>query len=274
LADFNGETSNLNSSFAGGWIDPPASATASAVGYDMSLGWMAGTHGPVTGQSLLGVDNGLSSNCTGAGYTLITGTLTAAATTYTDTSRGTLANDGDWYCYQLVSNSATVWTGPLALSAVQLGLVTTGVSITNGGTANTLQAGDTITLTFNQRTNLAAGSTKVCAFAGTKTVLIGDLKNGNNCGSSAGDGYDIASLTTGATLSADAKFNTSTVSVSTVFPWTATITLANGSNVVTGASPTWTLTPANTILSFVTTRQATMCTTATSTCQPTTATNF
>ena len=48
--------------------------------------------------------------------------------TYTDASRGTSANDGNWFCYQLVSTSATSWTAPLPFAAMQLGLVTTAVA--------------------------------------------------------------------------------------------------------------------------------------------------
>ena len=99
----------------------------------------------------------------------------AATATYTDSSRGTLANDGNWFCYQLVSTSATSWTSPLALSAVQLGLVTTAVQISNvtGGTANRIQKNDTIKLTFNQRTNLGTGNIKVCVYA-TGVIQLGD----------------------------------------------------------------------------------------------------
>jgi hypothetical protein len=269
---FNGETKNAGSGFAGGWVDPPTAASANALGYDMSLAWTVGTHGPVTGQKLYGVDNGTSSNCTGAAYALIATLASAGTASYTDSNRATLATDGDWFCYQLVSTSATSWTAPLSLPATQIGLVTSAVAITNSN--GTIAAGDTVTLTFNQRTNLAAGNLKVCVFTATKTILLGDLKNGVNCGTAAADGYSVAQITTAATISADTRFSTSTAVVSAVAPWTMTITLGAGTSVTTGASPTWTLTPAATILSNAVTNQATMCTTATSTCQPTTTTNF
>jgi hypothetical protein len=269
---FNGETKNAGSGFAGGWVDPPTAATANALGYDTSLAWTVGTHGPVTGQKLYGVDNGTSSNCTGAAYSLIATLPSASTAAYTDTNRATLATDGDWFCYQLVSTSGTIWTAPLALPATQIGLVTSAVAITNGN--GTIAAGDTITLTFNQKTNLAAGNLKVCVFSATGAILVGDLKNGVSCGTAAADGYSVAQLTTAATISADTRFSTSTAVVSAVAPWTMTITLGAGTSVTTGASPTWTLTPAATILSNAVTDQATMCTTATSTCQPTTTTNF
>ncbi len=274
FALFNGETSNANSAFAGGWVGAPAAATATAAGYDMGLAWTPGTHGPVTGQQLFGVDNGTNSNCTGAAYVLISTLTNAATAAYTDASRGTLANDGNWFCYQLVSTSATSWTAPLALSAVQLGLVTTAVQITNVGTANRIEKNDTIKLTFNQRTNLGTGNIKVCVFS-PGTIVLGDTNNGNNCGTAA-DGFTVGKLTlAGATIPGALNFNASTVALSATAPWTMTITLAgtNSTTAMTG-TPTWTLNGSSSILSFATTHQATMCSTATTTCRPTTTTNF
>jgi hypothetical protein len=276
FALFNGETSNANSAFAGGWVGAPSAATATASGYDIGLAWTPGTHGPVTGQQLYGVDNGTSSNCTGAAWTLLATLASASTATYTDASRGTLANEGNWFCYQLVSTSATSWTAPLALSAVQLGLVTTALQITNvaGNTANRIQKNDTITLTFNQRTNLGTGNIKVCVFT-AGVILLGDTNNGNNCGTTS-DGFSVAKLTlAGATIPSALNFNASTVALSTSAPWTMTITLAgtNSTADMTG-TPTWTLNGSASILSFATTHQATMCSAATTTCRPTTTTNF
>jgi hypothetical protein len=272
---FNGETKNAGSGFAGGWVGAPSAATASALGYDMSLAWTVGTHGPVTGQQLYGVDNGTlstGSNCTGAAYGLLATLASAGTAAYTDASRATLGTDGDWYCYELVSTSATVWTTPLALAAAQLGLVTNAVAITNAGTAGTIATNDSIKLTFNQRTNVGTGNVKVCVYSAAKTILIGDT--GATC-VAATDGYTVAKLTTAATISANLSFTASTVARTTVTPWTMTITLAGtGTTATTGASPTWTLTGSASILSNATTHQATMCSAATATCQPTTTTNF
>ena len=275
FALFNGETSNANSAFAGGWVGAPAAATATATGYDVALAWTPGTHGPVTGQQLFGVDNTTNSNCTGAASTLLTTLATASTSTYTDPSRGTAANNGNWFCYQLVSTSATSWTTPLALSAVQLGLVTTGVQITNVGTANRIQKNDTITLTFNQRTNLGTGNIKVCVYT-TGVILLGDTSSGGGCAASPPATYTVGKLTVaGATIPNALNFTASTVALSTSAPWTMTITLAgtNSTTNMTG-SPTWTLNGSPSILSFATTHQATMCSAATTTCRPTTTTNF
>jgi hypothetical protein len=274
LALFNGETSNASSAFAGGWVGAPTAATATASGYDVGFAWTPGTHGPVTGQQLFGVDNGTNSNCTGAAYVLLATLASASTAAYTDASRGTLANDGNWFCYQLVSTSATSWTAPFSFAAMQLGLVTTAVQITNVGTANRIEKNDTIKLTFNQRTNLGTGNIKVCVYT-TGAILLGDTQNGNNCGT-ASDGFTVGRLTlTGATIPSALNFNASTVALSASAPWTMTITLAgtNSTANMTG-TPTWTLNGSPSILSFATTHQATMCSTATTTCRPTTTTNF
>jgi hypothetical protein len=275
FALFNGETTNANSAFAGGWIGAPTVATATATGYDVALGWTPGTHGPVTGQQLFGIDNTTNSNCTGAAYSLLATMAAASTAAYTDPSRGTAANNGNWFCYQLVSTSATAWTSSLALPAVQLGLVTTGVVITNVGTANRIQKLDTIKLTFNQRTNLTAANIKVCVYT-AGVILLGDTAGGGGCGTAA-DTYTVGKLTlaAGATIPAALNFTASTVALSSSAPWTMTVTLA-GTNTTTDMTGTanWSFTGSSSILSFATTHQATMCSAATTTCQPTTTTNF
>jgi hypothetical protein len=275
-ASFVGETKNAGSAFAGGWIGAPSAGSATASGYDMKLAWTPGTAGPVTGQQLKGVDNGTSSNCTGAAYASLTTLASAGTASYTDANRGNAANNGDWYCYELVSTSATVWTSLFDLPAAQLGLAATGVSIANGagGTANTIEGGDTITLTFNQRTTIPNGSVKVCVFNTNKTILIDDQKSGNNCGSVTGDGYNIGALTTTSTITGASRFTNSSVSVSTTAPWTVTITLGSGGSSTVTAGATWSFTPAAGVLSFATTDQAAACTTTATTCQPTSATSF
>ena len=88
----------------------------------MALAWTPGTHGPVTGQQLFGVDNTTSSNCTGAAYGLLATMASATTAAYTDASRGSLATDGHWFCYELVSTSGTVWTAATPLAAMMAGL--------------------------------------------------------------------------------------------------------------------------------------------------------
>jgi hypothetical protein len=264
---FNGETQNAGSSFAGGWVAAPSSFTATPSGYDVALAWTPGVQS-VTGQKVIGVDNGTNPDCTGAAYSPVATLASATTATYTDSSRGTASNNGNWFCYQLVSTSATVWTAQAA-QAAQIGLATTGIAIANVGTDNSVNAGDTITLTFNQRTNLAAsGSLKVCVRTIGK-IIIGSTAGGANCSDT--DGYTIGVIN-GVTIGTARTYGSSTYATRTSAPWTVTITIG-GTNTSTYAG-TGVFTPAATILSSATTHQATMCTSTASTCQPTTTTHF
>ncbi len=267
---FNGETQNAGSTFAGGWIGAASGLTTTASGFDVALAWTPGTHGPVTGQQLFGVDNTTNSNCTGAAYSLLTTLPSAATATFTDSSRGTVANNGHWFCYQLVSTSASTWTAQTP-QVLQLGLVTSIIALANVGTNNSINASDTITLTFNQRTNLAAsGTTKVCVIAGAPgKVIIGDTAGGNAC--ATGDGFTVGVIT-GATIGANQVYRFSTFTTTAVAPWTMTTTLVGGGTAT--YSGTGVFTPSASTLSAATTHQATMCTAAATTCQPTTTTHF
>lgn len=270
FAFLDGETVNAGSVFAGGWIGPATAASATASGYDTSLAWTPGTQGPVTGQQLYGVDNTTTSNCTGVTYSLLATLASASTATYTDSNRGSTAN-GDWYCYELLSTSASSWTAATALPAVQLGLVATAISLTNGN--GTIANGDTIKITFNQKTTVAAGTVKVCGWAGTGTagsIVIGDTAAGN-C-AAAGDAYSIGKITNIA-VGTTRTYLTSTAAVSASAPWTVTITLAGSSGSST-ESGTAKFTPSTTVKSSATTDQATACTAATTNCQPTTTSTF
>jgi hypothetical protein len=275
FALFNGETENAGSTFAGGWVDAASGATATPSGYDIVLGWTAGTHGPVTGEQLDGVDNTTNSNCSGAAYVLLHTMPTAGTAAYTDASRGNATNDGDWYCYELVSTSATAWTGLAPLAAVQLGLAASGLSIANSGTAHTINANDTITITFNQKPTLPSNNGRVCVIAPSGPIIIGDSTANGNHACAATDAYNVGKLTlTGATLGTTVKYTTMTLAQSATAPWTITATLGGaGTSTVTG-SPTWTFTPAAAITSSIATHRATVCSAAKTTCQPTSTSNF
>lgn len=278
---FNGETKNASSAFAGGWIDPPTGLTAAASGYDMNLAWTPGTHGPVTGEQLYGVDNGTNSNCTGAAYALISTLASASTASTTDASRGTAANNGDWFCYQVVSTSASAWTAPLG-TAAQLGLVATAISTVNGAskcngastpTTGVIDCNDEIVITFNQKPLAPASSIAVCTWAGAGTsgsIVIGDT-NARACNASS-DAYSVG-LLTGMAIGTSIKYGSSAVTVSTAAPWQMTITLA-GSKTSSTTSGTSTFTGSNGVLSAATTHQAVLCATTATTCRPTAALAF
>ena len=273
FAFLDGQTQNVGSVFAAGWIGAPTGATATVSGYDVGFTWTPGTDGPVTGQKLSGVDHTTNANCTSVTYASLATLASATTSSYTDSNRGSTAN-GDWYCYQLLSTSAWSWTAPLNLPALQLGLAATGLSIANAGTSGTIEDNDTITVTFNQQTTLTAGTTvKVCAWAGSPTagsIVIGDTVG--NC-TASGDAYSVGRLTNIA-VGTTRTFLTSTISaVASSAPWTATITLAGSSGSST-ESGTAKFTSSTSVKSAATTDQATACTATTTNCQPSTTSTF
>jgi hypothetical protein len=264
---FTGETQNA-STFAGGWIGAPTSLAApTPSGYDAQLAWTPGTHGPVTGQQLWGVDRGSTSNCTGAVYALLNTMAGASTSTYPKSNTSSV--NGHWLCYQMLSTSASAWTASSNFSAVQLGLVAKTVAIANGGGTNSsgkLTANDTITVTFNQpilASSLPVGPI-ICTGTSATLIIIGDT-SATNC-SGTTDPYSVGVIN-GITVSGNKNKIDANVSVSGA---TLTITLAQNGTTATG---TGTFTPAATILSAATTDQAQACTTA-STCTPTSTGSF
>jgi hypothetical protein len=278
---FNGETQNAGSTFADGWIGAAASPAATASGNDVMLTWTPGTHGPVTGQQLHSVDNGTNSNCTGAAYALLATMAAASTASYTDASRATSSNNGNWFCFKIVSTSATAWTAEAPVAALQIGLAATGVATGNASSrctsspapvAGVMDCNDTITVTFNQKPNLAtSGTIKVCAWTVTKTIVIGDTAVGN-C-TAAVDPYSIGVIGAG-NITADARYTSSTFTLSAAAPWTLSIVLKGSNAAPPGVAGPLALTPASSIKSAMTTHQATICTSSSSTCRPTTGTAF
>jgi hypothetical protein len=180
--------------------------------------------------------------------------------------------NGRQYCYEIQSQSATNWTAFSSPAAVQLGLLPTGVTITNNGTAGTIDKTDVIVVTFNQQTNYPTTSqtVNVCAFT-SGVVLLGDT---NNC-TAATDGYTIGKLVlNGGTVGSNDTWASSTAIETSSSPWKITVTLgASGStHKVTLTSPTtWTFTAGTSLLTAAVTDQAPACTSISSpTCTATT----
>ena len=189
FALWNGETANKDSAFAAGWVGPATGlGTPTASGYGASLSWTPGTHGPVTGQQLYSVDGGTGASASCGTYTLAATMASASTASYT--AAGTSGANGHWWCYKLVSTSATAWTASATFTPVRVGLVPLTVSITNGN--GTLASPDVVTITFNQSVNAVSGN-RVCTFSGssgTGTILLGD----STC-STTSDAYTIGKLT-------------------------------------------------------------------------------
>lgn len=289
FALYEGATENAGSTFAGGWIGAATGLTATPEGYDVALKWTPGTHGPVTGQKLYGVDNEASSTCTEA-PTLISRLESGTTSSYNDESRGNATNDGDWFCYQLQSTSASEWTAQ-ATQAVQLGLVANGLSTKNAASTCTkapkpesgkIDCKDTITITFNQKPNLVEkGTIVVCVFATENLIVLGEGPSGiTKCGAKPNGAYTVGEMTvSGAKIKANAKFEKSPYTLTASAPWETAITLetatTNSAIEKEGSStPTWTFIPASTIKSSVKTHEATICSAVKTTCRPATTSDF
>jgi len=270
---FNGETKNANSKFADDWVDPPTGLSATLKGADVQLNWTHGTH-QVSDQQVLGYDANTSSSCNSASYTAIATLGSATANTYTDSGRGSTLN-GHWYCYEVTSLSTITWTPGTTLSALQVGLAASQLAIANGGTSGRIDNKDTITLTFNQQTSLATGTStvRVCTFT-SGLITIGD---GNNC-AGTGDATSVGTLTlSGATIGNARNFATSTLTVTSSAPWTVSVKLGGGTATTVTGTPTWTYAAnaATTLKSLAGNgTQVGVCTTASTNCQPTTSTTF
>jgi hypothetical protein len=274
FAAFNGETTNNASSFAGGWVAAASAASATASGTAMNLAWTVGTPASsFTGQTVKSADNNANPNCSGAAFTTRTTFANTTTASYVHSGAATAGTNGHWFCYQIVDTTSAAWTASTQFAA-QVGLVTAGITIGNGGgTANTIQRSDTITVTFNQKTSLAAGTFPTCVIS-TTTIIIGDTTS-TNCNTAATtDLYNFGKLVvSGATFASTIKLTTTTIAVSAAAPWTATVTLNAGTNVTSAISgtPTWTFTPAASIATSVT---PTIAICATGSCLPTTKTSF
>jgi hypothetical protein len=240
LASFNGQTNNPGNLYALTALYAPSSLTATPSGHDVNLSWSAGTNG--NGYTVLGVNNGNSSNCSGASYATIG---SAASTSYADTGRYT--PQGTWFCYQ-VETSYSGWTSVNSnpTAAAQLGVVASSIALANGsGTAGRLDTGDTITIAFNQAINTASGPSgtdTVCTISGA-TIVLASITTSGGC--AAGETVDLGRLT-GGNSNRNSRFNAA-------YAWSnanKTLTITIGARISGAQNPiisgTWTLNPTTT----------------------------
>lgn len=215
----------------------PTNLTANARGHAVSLAWNAGQNG--NGYAVLGVSNGLSSDCSSVTYTQIATTTT---TVFTDTNR--YAPQGTFYCYQvktLYNTWASIANNPMV--AAQIGFVAHSIQMNNGGTAGQLDPNDQIIVTFNQPVDTLTGPTNdntVCAES-SGTILLGSTTLSGSC-------YLTETVTlgkiSGGTIGNNARFNAT-------YTWgntNAILTVTIGSRIEGASNPSisnamWTFTP-------------------------------
>jgi len=258
----------------------PTSPAAAPLGHTVSVSWTASAPQNGSGYVVSGLNVGGSSSicpATASSYAFLSGT---AGTSYTDSSSLAGGTDGTYVCYLIRSGYDPV-TGPTSWAAdplwtsantlptakTPIGFFATGVSFTNGGTANTLDAGDTIVLTFSQAvdTTTVAPVTGVCSHLLNSTIYLGMSLT---CGTTGTVGT-LAGMTLSNGLGLDGIYGASAAWSNGNRTFTITVgSLVLGTGASTVASGTETFTPLATISSQ--TGGLLICTTAS--CKPTTTT--
>ena len=214
-AIFSAETENQNAVAQGSWIPPIATTASSLVGsspYNQAqLSWTLGSippsGNPITGYSLEYADGGSGGSASCGSYGSFS-TPSASPVSVTGT------NLADWWCFRIHATSASLWTSATQTFTAQRLFVPTSVVFSNaGGTAGSIEKGDTIAITFNQAPS-NPGTITVSTSSGTGTITVGSVGT-------------ITGLTIGANRTYDAS--TSSVAGSTL-----TITIgATGNGVST-----------------------------------------
>lgn len=173
FAIFTAETENPNAVFQGSWIPPIASATSSLVTSgsfnQVQLSWTLGTipssGNPITGYSVEYAPGGSGGSASCGTYgSFSTPASSPVSVTGTDISQ--------WWCFRIHATSATVWTSATVAFTPRRILVPTSVTLNNktGGTLGTMEAGDTITVNYNQAVSVSG---TVAVNSCTNTVVIG-----------------------------------------------------------------------------------------------------
>jgi hypothetical protein len=171
-------TATVSQSLSSLSVGAASALTGAASGHNVIVNWSAGSS--ATAYAVNGVANGTSSTCPASGYSNISN---PTATTLTD-ARST--PQGIYECYQVVSTHGS-WSSQSGnpTVAVQLGVVVSSVTIANGaGVAGTLDAGDVITLRFNQAINTSTGpasTDSICSKNGTDEIVLGSTGSGASC---------------------------------------------------------------------------------------------
>jgi hypothetical protein len=233
------QVKNPSNRFATAALYAPTNLVATPSGHNVALSWTAGTNG--TGYAVAGVANGSSSNCTGASFA---GVGTTSAPSYTDSSR--YLPQGTYFCYRVSTTYGSTWSSQQSnpVAAAQIGFVAVSVTLSNGGTAGSLDTGDKVVVTFNQPVDTSTGPTgtsTVCA--STLGVFLGSTTTGGLCVS--GETVTVGTLT-GVSVAVSDRWNAT-------YTWSTdhkTLTIVLGARTVGLTNPiltgSWTFTPTTT----------------------------
>jgi hypothetical protein len=227
FAIFTAETENPNAVFQGSWIPPiqsPTSALVTSGSFNqVQLSWSLGaippSGTPITGYSLEYSPGGSSGSASCAAYGPISNPSSSpTSVTGTDISQ--------WWCFRIHATSATVWTSATVAFTPQRILVPTSVTLNNktGQAASTMEAGDTITVNYNQAVSVSG---TITVSSCTNTVVIGGA-----CGA-AGSIGTIAGFTN---IAHARGFTSSTISGSGTATLTITLVGNQTTNITGGGT--------------------------------------
>jgi hypothetical protein len=195
------KTATASQSVSSRNLAAPTGLTGAASGHNVNLSWTAGTNG--SGYAIAAAANGTSTNCAAASFSALT---TTAGTSVTDTGR--FSPQGTIECYRVTTTFGT-WSSQTGnpTVAVRLGVVAQSIAIANGGTAGRLDAGDTLTITFNQAITTASGpvtGNNVCTNT-SGTIMLGVTGTGGTC--STATATTVGTLTS-LTINLAARYDT------------------------------------------------------------------
>ena len=283
FAIFTGDTESPNATASGGWVNPATGLSVSNYGYGGQVTFTVGNTGTSPFGALTGsqaVYDVLAANgscpTTLASYTIAGSVVSTSPVT----DNGSSGNNLKYVCYGVRSFMNTWYADAYAASPIQVGLIPQSFSTAATGSKNgDIDAGDTITINYNQSVSTAVSSVLICVYT-TGAIVIGDTSIPGNSTTNAacsGSGADSASVGTIAAASANSTrlfYNSGVMASGSSLIITVGHAGGNGANAYTAVTGPGTYTAqGSSVTSANGSPAATQCTTA-STCTPSHAISF
>jgi hypothetical protein len=219
-ATVSATASNAANTFSSTALYAPTSPSAAPLGHTASVSWAASIPQNGNGYVVSGTNVGSSPSATcppaASSYSFVAGT---AAATFTDSTSLAGGTDGTYVCYLLRGGqdpaapaswvADPAWTSADVLPTVKtaIGFFATGVTLTNVGTAGSINSGDVVAVTFDQAVNTAGLSiAQVCAAVASKTLYLGSSGGGPLSCTTANTAGMLTGINLSSTLSLDGAF--------------------------------------------------------------------
>jgi hypothetical protein len=198
----------------------PAAPTGAPAGRSVNLSWTASTpqngNGYVVSGTNIGSNAATACPASAAAYAFVGG---SAAPSFADSTTLAGGTDGTYVCYLVRSGQDAalpsawsvdpIWasadTLPVAKSAI--GFFATTLTFANGGTANRLDAGDTIVITFDQPVDpTSVGTiTFICGSVTSSIIYLGITGGTSTCPTATSVGR-LTGMTLSNALTADGRY--------------------------------------------------------------------